>query len=257
MKRLITLLSLFILISIGFFSCKKKEDDKPVDMGYDYFPNQAGRYVVYDVDSIHYDDFNINLNTHISPAIEYKFQIKEKIESIYMDNENRPTMRLERYVKYFDQAVPYTQMQWTLRNVWSENRTSTTAEKVEENMRYIKLAFPVTSSKTWNGNAQNTDPAMNYSYASIDQPLQIGLLAFDSVAQVNQLDNSTLITKQYSIEKYARKAGLIYKQWIDIQSQPASTWNSAQLSTYLAMPILSRVTKGNQYTMTASYYGTE
>lgn len=257
MRKIINILSLFLLVSLGFFSCKKKEDDKPVDMGYNYFPDQVGRYVVYDVDSIHYDDFNMDLVTHISPAIEYKFQIKEKIESIFTDNQNRPTIRLERYVKYFDQAVPYTQMTWTLRNVWTENKTLRTAEKVEDNVRFVKLVFPVTANQSWNGNAQNTSSEMTYSYSSIDQPLQLGLLAFDSVLQVTQQDETTIISKHYSIEKYSRKAGLIYKDSIHVESQPGPTWPIDTINSFLAKPILSRVTRGSRCTMTAVYYGTE
>ncbi len=256
MRKLTSLLFLVILFSVGFFSCKKDPDKAP-DMGYNYFPDQVGRFVVYDVDSIYYDENNIDAATHIAPSIEFKFQVKEKIESIYTDNQNRPTIRLERYVKYFDGNVPYSQMPWIFRNVWAENKTATTAEKVEENIRYIRLSFPVKASQTWNGNAQNTQDAINYSYSSIDQPLNLGLLAFDSVMQVTQQDETTLISKKYSIEKYCRKVGLIYKEYLNIESQPPSGWSGAQQTAYYQIPITQRPTKGTKYTMTAAYYGTE
>ena len=71
------------------------------------------------------------------------------------------------------------------------------------------------------------------------------------------LNGNKIITKQYSIEKYSRNTGLIYKQFVDVESQPIAGWNTASLQTYLNKPIMHRVTKGTQYTMTAVYYGTE
>src|SRR3990167_8625748 len=99
MKKHILLFFAFLLIA-GIYSCKK--DPSPaLDLGYNYFPDAVGTYVVYNVDSIFYDDFNVNPSNHISPADTFKFQLKEKIQSVYTDNEGRPALRLERYVKYY------------------------------------------------------------------------------------------------------------------------------------------------------------
>ena len=256
MRKLLSSLS-FVIISLLFlFSCKKDNDAVP-NMGYRYFPDNVGRYVVYDVDSTFYDDNAMNTFTHISPAVNYKFQIKEKIESISTDNLNRPTIRLERYVKYYNDTLAYNFMPWTFRNVWTENKTATTAEKVEENIRYTKLAFPVKESQVWNGNAQNINAAQNYSYAYFDQPLQMGIFAFDSVLQVTQKDESTLINKHYEIEKYACNAGMIFKQSINVGFQPNALWNDSTTNYYFSLPILQHVTSGSQCTMTVAYYGTE
>ena len=165
MRQIIILLFLLVVIASGIFSCKK--DGKVPNMGYNYFPDKQGMYVVYDVDSFYYDDFNDVVDTT-------KFLLKEKIESIYTDNQGRPTIRLERYVKYYDTLVPYSSMPWTLRDIWAENKTASTTEKVEENQRYIKLAFPVKEAQTWDGNAQNNLGADNYSYYFYDQARNIG-----------------------------------------------------------------------------------
>ena len=263
MKRFITFFCIILLFAVCFYSCKK-DKQPPEDMGYNYFPNQVGRYVVYDVDSIYYDNASLNPNTHLAKVDTVKFQLKEKIQSIYYDNSNRPAIRLERYIKLHSDTISYAQMPWTLRNVWAENRTSTTAEKVEENIRYIKLAFPVTSSQTWDGNAQNTLGTMNYTYNYFDIPSKINNFNFDSTLQVAQLDMSTAISKQYYIEKYVRNVGLVYKLIIDIQSQPYTGWNSLpdslyadSTNTFINKPILQRITNGVQFIMTVNSYGTE
>ncbi|MFL5763096.1 MAG: hypothetical protein ACJ77K_04080 [Bacteroidia bacterium] len=255
MKK-VTSFFFFSLILAGF-SCKK-EKDPPVDLGYDYFPEKVGKFVIYDVDSFYYDDFTSSIDT-------FKFQIKEKIQSVYNDAQGRATLRLERYIKNYSASVPYNAMPWTIKDVWAANRLATTAEKVEENVRYVKLAFPVKKGQEWNGNAQNTNGGLTYSYLFFDQPRTIGGNAFDSVLQVNQQNSETLISKDFFIEKYARRTGMVYKQGIHVESQPNPDWANTtlfpfgtdSLIAFNAKPIMSRVTKGFQYTYIYNSSGTE
>jgi hypothetical protein len=259
MKNLSFLIIIFIILSSGLNSCKK-DPGAVVDLGYNYFPEEAGRYVIYNVDSIFYKD-----NYYPAKKDSFKFQIKEKVQSIFTDNEGRPTMRLERYIKYYNPAVPYSAMNWTLRNVWVQNKTARTAEKVEENLRYIKLLFPVDLEKEWNGNAYNTLEEENYSYNFIDKERTIGNIHFDSVLQVDQHNETNLVLQNIHEEKYARNVGLIYKRVIDVKSQYPSYWNSSPPMPYLEdsleyfynQKILDRVSSGYQYTMTVSTYGVE
>ena len=156
MKYVISLVFIFFIVSSALFSCKKEKPEE-TDLGYSYFPEQVGSFVVYDVDSLFYNDFTNRVDT-------FKFQLKEKIQSVFLDNENRTTLRVERYVKKYDATKPYSQIPWKLRNVWASNLTKTTAERVEENIRYVKLIFPVSTSQLWNGNAQNVLAPWDYSY---------------------------------------------------------------------------------------------
>jgi hypothetical protein len=248
MKYVVPIFSIIILFACSIFSCKK-EKQAAFDMGYSYFPDQAGNYVIYDVDSFYYNDFSDKVDT-------FKFQLKEKVESVFQDNQNRPTLRLERYVRFYDKFNPYPTLPWKLRNVWMANRTETTAEKVEENVRYTKLIFPVSNKSPWNGNIQNTEPAQNYTYFFVDVPKTIGKMAFDSVLQVNQQDETNLISKKFYIEKYAKHVGLAYKHVIDVQSQPDGVPDSL-LPEWIATPIMQRVDAGIQYIMTINSYGHE
>src|SRR4051812_16317454 len=96
---------LFLVIST---SCSKHHYETPPDLGYDYYPGKVGSYIIYDVDSISYTRL---------PTIDtftYKFQIKEKIDTIYTDNQNRPTLKIIRYKKTYSPTIPYSQMTWTL-----------------------------------------------------------------------------------------------------------------------------------------------
>ena len=58
-------------------------------------------------------------------------------------------MEVKRYYR------PAANMPWILGDVWTQKRTTNTAERVEENVRFIKMEFPVKDGGTWQGNAYN------------------------------------------------------------------------------------------------------
>ena len=54
---------IILLIAIFSFSCEKdSEDNVTPDLGYAYAGLEVGQYVIYDVDSIFYDDFNSTID---------------------------------------------------------------------------------------------------------------------------------------------------------------------------------------------------
>jgi hypothetical protein len=199
-------ISLICLAGILFYSCKHETID-PVDVGYGYYPSNIGHWVLYDVDSIYYDGFTHTVN-------KYKFKINEKVESTFYDNQNRLTQRLERYKQSTDST------NWFLKDVWVSNLTSTSAEKVEENVRFIKLVFPVNSSQIWNGNALNSQGEMDYEYDNIFQPFTVNGVTYDSTVTVIQNIDSNLIYVKYMVEVYAKNIGLIYRRFKDVEKQP-------------------------------------
>ena len=221
---------LFFFLMATIFSCHRDEGPAP-DLGYGYFPDAVGKYVIYDVDSFVQDD-PAGIDT------VYKMQVKEMVESIYNDNQNRPTMRIERYKKFYNPSVPYSAMNWTFKDVWSANVTKTTAEKVEEGVRFVKLIFPVKESATWNGNAQNTLGQQDYKYIDVDMFTTVGASSFDSTLTVLQTDKENLIEKQYYQEMYARNTWMIYKKIIDVKSKTITGAN-----------IMNRITSGLICTM--------
>ena len=113
---------------------------------------------------------------------------------------------------------------------------------------------------------QNTLNPWTYNYAYFDKPASIGSTHSDSTLQVTQFDDGggILTQRQLYIEIYARNIGMVYKQVIDIGSQPASSWNLLSQQAYTdsatafyAIPILQRINSGTQYSMTLNSYGIE
>jgi len=198
-----------IFFLVVFLSCKKDNSvPEKIDLGYNYFPIKIGQSLVYDVDSVAY------LQPSGDTIIE-KFRIKESIESLYKDNQNRDTYKLVRYKKKYQVGVSYDQMDWILQDVWSVNLTTKTVEINEENQRFIKLIFPVEKNSTWNGNAQNSIGEWKYKYTDVHQPLSLNGLQYDSTLTVTQYKESTAIYYKNYTEQYAKGVGMIYKEVSD------------------------------------------
>lgn len=230
----------FYSILITLISCKKKTDP-PVEVGYDYAPTTIGKYVVYDVDSIVYDDF-----TH--DTLEFKYRIKEKLAENITDNEGRPAIKLIRYIKKYNPNISYDNMNWVIKDVWTYTKTNTTLEVVEEDVRFTKLSFPVNESATWNGNAQNTLGEREYKYNYIDKTESINGHSFDNVLYVEQKDDKgkNAIHREFYIEKYAKNVGLVYREIKDLEAIIVNT-----------KPVEDRINKGIKYKLTYVTHGVE
>lgn len=192
---------LLVIFVVALASCSQESTVEEPNLGYTYFPLNVGHYVIYSVDSIYKDDFS-GIVTH------GKYMIKEVIESEFIDNAGRTSYRIERYRK---DSINYPD--WTIYNVWTANRTPTIAERFENNVRYIKLVFPVVLGETWNGNSMNADVEQDYEYIGVNESLAVNNLNFDSVATVLQADElDNLAEPRYMEEKYATGVGLVYRK---------------------------------------------
>jgi hypothetical protein len=198
-------LFLIFIITVVLLSCKKDRDEVIPNVGYSYAGLEVGKYVIYNVDSHHYNvPFNIDTTV--------QFQIKEVIDSKYIDLEGEEAYKVIRYRKTSDST------QWFVQDVWNAKITATSYQKSEENIRYIKLTFPVKDNKTWNGNTMNNLGSLDYEYTAVHQSATIGNIKFDSVTTVLQFDDVNLVQERFFQEKFAAGVGLVYKKSVDIDN---------------------------------------
>ena len=190
-----------VFTSITFFFGCNKSNNESVKYYYNYFPLEVDGWVEYDVVDIIHSELG-------SDTAEY--QLKEIAAEEFLDNEGRLTYRIERYWRDDSNA------NWSVKDVWYSNITRTTAEKVEENMRFTKLIFPINISKYWDGNAYNNLEEWEYYYDSLHKPKLINNLSFDSTITVIQRDNENVVEYEKVKEIYAVDIGLIYKSHIDL-----------------------------------------
>ena len=211
-KRLFPVIFLLIVI---ISSCQDSPVD-PVPFDTSYFPLSTGKFIIYEVDSIVMSDF---FNT--TDTVHY--QLMETVDSSYIDATGRNAFRIIRSRLDSMNGV------WRITDVWSANVTETTAEKVEENLRFIKLSFPVLLNKTWAGNSYiNTDSPLvylddwEYKYTDVNETFDTYAGTFDSVITVLQHEDINAIQTVLYQEKYAKHVGMIYKEEQNFETQPGS-----------------------------------
>ncbi|MCK5823409.1 MAG: hypothetical protein KAG95_05355 [Bacteroidales bacterium] len=228
-------LSLIFLLS----ACEENtlNVDKSLANDYQYFPLTIGSWVIYDVEDINIDEPSDVFDTS-------RYQIKEIVVSSFTDETESETFCINRYIKQDLSSL------WQIKDVWTAQLINNTAQRVEENIRYVKLSFPLKMNKTWNGNLYNmldTLNEFNYELTQLHINEVINDISFDSVLMVTQISDTSLIHKDYSIEKYAKNIGLVFKKDIRILSNQSGFDPS--------VPIELRIKTGTIFTMQIFDYG--
>lgn len=191
---------MFLIVS----GCKKDEFETVKETpDRKYFNQSIGSYSVYSVYEVIYDDFTNSIDT-------FEYQLKELNQSYFTDNLGRKAVRIERYKRNNDTA------DWTFLNTWYSVSDSLMAERVEDNKRFIKLSFPISSDAVWNSNALNMDNVNNVYYGMRHNKYKLDSFSFDSVVSIesNTINNS--FRERAFKEIYAKHIGLIYKNFVFI-----------------------------------------
>lgn len=192
------------------FGCKN-EKLAPIELGHAYFPLRIGATLIYDVDSVNYNDFTKPVIT----VTQYNFQLKDSITGTFTDLENMINYRIERYKKTESQP-------WVFQRIITKRLVNGRAEEFVDNKRYVRFAFPPLLGKTWNGNAYNIDEPWTYEITSVSQPLTIGQTQLDATVTVTQYNEINLIQEKVYKETYAQHIGLAFKEVRDIEKDITS-----------------------------------
>jgi hypothetical protein len=221
MKKIFYILIVFVLL----FSCKKETEQIAIDYGYDYFPMEIGAYIIYKGDSISYNYFfDVNERKR-----ERSFYLKEVTVDTFRDNLNRLAYSIDVYER-FD-----TTSEWRHKVRWYKVIDHKTAERVEDNLRYIKLIFPQRAGDRWNPNKYITEqipyiieisPNTNTkSTLSRITEKDVTYASFDSTLTVVSITDTSQTNNHKITEKYARNIGLVYReQWNVVASDTGSNY---------------------------------
>ncbi len=193
----------------------KNETLKPIDLKKDYFPLKLNSVVIYDVDSIAYDDFY----TPSDPKhkTKYVFQLKDSAVSEIPETAGRKTFVFERYKSI-------NNVDWVFQKVFTHTLAGLRGEEFVDNQRFVRFIFPPEKDKKWNGNTYN-NIANAYTYlvgnqeyiftdANISQT--INSIPFDSTATIKEIDEFNLIQEDYVSKVYANHVGLVKMELKDL-----------------------------------------
>ncbi len=199
-------------------ACKKQNAEISSPPLSDYFPLQVGKYIVYRLDSTALLPFGTGFTTR-------SYRLKDVVDAQITDNKGRKSYRIYRSITDTAGLNPYRNLATYLvtpqENDW--------IEYVDDNMRFMKLRWPILPTIQWKGNsyfAASTSyyDDWKYQYDSIGMPYSVLNKAYDNTVKVMQRDDLsgvpgpitayTIIQEyNYSTERYAKGIGLIEKNF--------------------------------------------
>lgn len=220
-------------VVFAFQACQSEStfEEYTIDFGYEYFPLEVGKYRTFAVDSTLYD-IGDNEATIVTNSRTY---VKLLIADTITDNLGRPGYKIERYERSSDT------LQWLITDIWTATITNEGIEWVEENLRFLKMIFPLKDGIDWDGNkyidittiipiaGESVEVFKSWSYEVLDmnESETIGDFAFENVATISQADSENLIELRYSLEKYAKGIGMVYREMKILDTQRIVGWENA------------------------------
>ena len=192
-----------LLAVLFIFSRCQSPINEPITSGFDYFPLETGRYVIYDVQE--------QLYVLNALPIQRTYQLKELTGAAYSDVIGQTAYRLMRYRRATESQS------WQADSVWSARIVNNEAIRTENGQDFVKLLLPVTNPTTWNGNQRNAFAPDDYVTRNVGQPYYVLGKPFDETVTVVAQDDSTLVSQDKRIDVYARQIGLIYKERTQLQ----------------------------------------
>jgi hypothetical protein len=217
----------FLLISVGLVSCKKEtEDISEMAQGNKFFPTEIGKYIVYDYDSVYWND-------QLKKDIHLRGQVRYDVVDTFRDNADRLSYVINVQARAND-TDPYRP-----NDVIYVTPTANHVEFKQKNLTFLKMVFPVSNGKSWNGNAmiplgdkeyaEFDNDKWKYTYADFDTEFDPGNNLYLHTVTVNQIDDAlnnpdidstAYAYRNYSQERYAYNVGMVYRERIFWEFQP-------------------------------------
>lgn len=197
MKQFRTIFLFLIIIGCS------TDEEPTVEIGKSYVPLRVGDFRIYAIDETNY----FPLEDPVTLYYEMKTEVVDSFQHasgdyIYVihrsrrDSENDP---------------------WVYDDTWSIRVNDLEAVVNENNISFIKIAFPVATGKKWNGNTYNSAEEDEYEITTVNQPYEINGAQFENTIVVDQEDRVDLIFKDRRFEVYAKDIGLIYREITDLE----------------------------------------
>ncbi len=216
-KANIVAISLLLLLA----ACSKRQVQEPIPFDpsqLEYFPLRPGHYVVYRVDSLVFDPSPAGIARDSSSTF-----VMEIVGDSLLDNTGQLHFVVERYERKM------VNENWEIKSVGSASRNNAQAVRTEQNLRFLKMVFPMNKRSAWDGNlwidqyreieiaGERMRPFVNWGYKvdSIDVPVSLGGFDFDSTLVITEANYTDAIERRFSRARYAKHVGLVMReQWI-------------------------------------------
>ena len=251
---------IFLLLGLMVITSCKKTVKFTNTSGYSgsltdfWTPLQVGKYVTYRLDSLNFYFYG-QLDTTTS------YLVKDSVEDTITDGAGNRVYLVTRYMS------DTTGSSWTAGETYTVTPSVQKIEMMENNLRFIKLAWPMDDGFSWLGNSYlpyapyqgyfdfSDDSHLTlgnwtYTYQNVDRPYTVGKTSYDSTITVLQANDSINVpvanpnafgSKTYWSETYAKHIGLIYRHtemWEYQPPTPDGTQSGYKIGFQLTMRIV-------------------
>jgi hypothetical protein len=185
---------------------------------------------VYEIDSTLWDDF-------LKVKTIHHYQMRYLCADTFRDNQFRLSYRMDVAIRLKDNVG------WQDNHVFYVTSTKTHLEYVEENLRFIKLVFPLSNNITWDGNSMISTSDQDYTYfygwlykySGLGTGYNNGKAFFDNAVTVAQIDDTlndpemhpdAYAYKTFSKEVYGFDVGMVYREMTHWTYQPTIGYRS-------------------------------
>lgn len=207
---------LLVLVCFVVACTKQTVQPSPTNLGWDFQPLDKGHFVIYEVDSIIYDDFDKTIDT-------FQYEMMDEIGDEFQDDQGRVSNYVLRYQRK-NSSEP-----WVVLHVFYITQDEFKLEWQENNLRFIKMVYPVQLNKKWKGNAflptqNNTDIQwMNdwdYQYTDVLTNYNTGLRNYKNCHIIEQADfteglpdnPNAYSAHTFSQEVFSKNIGMVYRE---------------------------------------------
>ncbi len=222
-------ISIAIFLALLFFTaCKDQKIELTSLPLADYWKPAVGKYITYRMDS------TVSVNFGFALAIR-SYRVKDVVDAEIIDGLGRKAYRILRTITDTNGVAPY-----------KANATFYTVpvgadwlEHVDNNLRFMKLRFPIRDGFEWKGHSfidaiSINSPVRyladwNFTYQNVALPYTVFGKKFDTTVTVLQRDEtipdgpflpSAYKQRNFGVEVYAKGVGLIYKEFLHYIYQP-------------------------------------
>ena len=192
---ILSVLSIFVL----FTSCQKDpEQPKDITIGQSFYPIQKGQFQTFLVKQTR---FALN-----ETPVTTTYQLKEVIGDEFVGENGEKLNEVLRYVRADGLD------NFRLDSIFSVRKDENVVVKMEHNVPYVKMDFPIEEGKIWNGYLFNTRPARDFLAQDVNVSKSVGNTNFPRTITIIESQDSSLVDKNLRYEIYADEVGLIYKK---------------------------------------------
>lgn len=212
---------LIILLALG---CNKQTTAPPtgLDADYAYFPLSVGQSWEYQLDSIIFDP-GLNGTTIDSSTI----YVRETV----IDSTAAADGSFNYLIEHAQRQT--TSQAWEVKSIFTAQKTNTQALRTEDNLKILKLTFPIRVNSNWNPTLF-FDPGLRVDVAgeTIEQfknwegrvvatteSVEVLGKTYDQVVHTLLADDENLIELRMVQEMYAPSIGLIYREMLILDTQ--------------------------------------